>query len=124
MEFRTSLDALKTTFSRGSCLPFFLHSRSLVKTFSTSTIASSTSSPIATAIPPRVITLTEKPKSLNTIAVTRILMGIAVSVIRVVLVFAKKRIKIIITRIIPSRSASITFSRLAVINHSCLKRSL
>ena len=59
--------------------------------FSTSTIASSTNSPKATASPPRVITLIESSIRQKTIAVTMIESGIAVSVMSVVRKFIREQ---------------------------------
>ncbi len=76
--------------------------------FSTSTIASSTSSPMATARPPRVIVLMDRPKYQKMRPVITIESGIAVSVIKVVRKFSRNANKMITTRMPPSRSASIT----------------
>ena len=62
IEFLTSLDASKMTLKVFLGDADCLFSRSLRNTFSTSTIASSTSSPMAMAKPPRVIVLTDNPK--------------------------------------------------------------
>ncbi len=111
IELRTSLEARNTTSANDSCMPFVRHSLNRCVTFSTSTMASSTSSPIATAIPPSVITLTDRSNDLKTIAVTRMLIGIAVRVIAVMRIFAKKSMRMITTRIVPSRNASTTLLR-------------
>ena len=60
---RTSLEASKTMFINGCRLPsgFIRFSRSRLYTFSTSTMASSTSEPIAIAIPPRLMVLMVRP---------------------------------------------------------------
>ena len=82
--------------------------------FSTSTIASSTSSPIATAIPPRVITLIERvvpvsiPASRKTSVVITSESGIAVSVMNVVRRLSRNRNSTITTSTAPITSASPT----------------
>ena len=123
IEFLTSLDALNMTLVAGSFLSPALHSRKRRNTFSTSTMASSISSPIATANPPSVMTFTENPVKRNTIAVTRMLSGRAVSVMMVVRTFIRKRIRMITTRMVPSRRASITFFKPERMNHSCRNKS-
>ena len=87
--------------------------------FSTSTIASSTSSPIATARPPRVIVFTLSPNTAKTTAVITIESGIAVRVMNVVRRFIRNRNRMTRTRIAPSRSASTTFSIARSMNDSC-----
>ena len=77
--------------------------------FSTSTIASSTSSPMATASPPSVIVLIDIPNHLKTRPVTTIERGMAVSVMKVVRKLRRNRNNTITTRMPPSRSASMTF---------------
>ena len=89
---------------RAACL----FSRSRRKIFSTSTIASSTSSPIATASPPSVIVLIDMSNHLNTSPAVTIDSGIAVSVINVVRKFSRKINRMMTTRMPPSRSAMIT----------------
>ena len=76
--------------------------------FSTSTIASSTSSPIATASPPSVIVLIDIPSHLNTSPVITIDSGMAVSVMKVVRKLSRKRNSTITTSTPPSRRASTT----------------
>ena len=73
-------------------------------------MASSTSSPSATARPPRVIVLIDMPAAAKTSAVMTSDSGMAVSVINVVLIFIRNRTRMITTRMTPSRSASTTFS--------------
>ena len=87
--------------------------------FSTSTIASSTSSPSATARPPRVMVLIDIPAAEKTRAVITSESGIAVSVIKVVRMFIRKRTRTITTRMTPSRRASMTFSIARSINDFC-----
>ena len=84
--------------------------------FSTSTIASSTSSPIATAIPPRVITLIDssvpvtRPTNLNTSTVSASDSGMAVREMNVVRRFSRNRNRMINTRTAPTTSASPTLN--------------
>ena len=72
-------------------------------------MASSTSSPIATARPPSVIVLIDMPNHLKTSPVTTIDSGMAVSVMNVVRKLSRNRNRMITTRMPPSRSASMTF---------------
>ena len=82
--------------------------------FSTSTMASSTSSPIATAIPPRVITLIDSsvpvitPMSLNVRTVIASDSGMALREMNVVRTFIRNRNSTISTRTAPTTSASPT----------------
>ncbi len=82
--------------------------------FSTSTIASSTSSPIATAIPPSVITLIDSstpltsPTSLKTTTVRASESGIALSEMNVVRTFSRNRNRMTSTSSAPTTSASPT----------------
>ncbi|MNX72516.1 hypothetical protein D3C86_1038720 [compost metagenome] len=78
--------------------------------FSTSTMASSTSSPMAIASPPRVMVLTEIPKAFMNRKVTTNERGMAVRVMKVVRKFNRKRKSTISTRIAPSRRASSTLA--------------
>ncbi len=97
---------------RGFSSALFSFSRR--KIFSTSTMASSTSSPIATANPPSVITLMESsvpemyPINRKTSVVITSDSGIAVSVMNVVLKFSRNRNNIMITSTAPITSASPT----------------
>jgi hypothetical protein len=70
MEFRTSLEAVAMTSSLGFGFGREAFSLSRRKTFSTSTMASSTTMPMATARPPRVIEFTLMPNHLKTSRVT------------------------------------------------------
>ena len=81
--------------------------------FSTSTMASSTSSPTAIAMPPSVIVLMVMLKALKTIAVTRTDKGMAVSVMKLVRRFQRKRNRMSSTHMVPSRIASTTLSTAA-----------
>ena len=82
--------------------------------FSTSTMASSTSSPIATAIPPSVITLMDRcvpviwPQIRNTSVVITSESGIAVSVMNVVRKFSRNKNRMMTTRTAPITRASPT----------------
>ena len=107
---RTSLEARNTTASTLRGLPAATFSFSRRKTFSTSTMASSTSAPMATAMPPSVIVLIETSKIEKTMAVMASDSGIAVSVMTVVRKFRRKRKSTITTRMEPSRTASSTLS--------------
>ena len=98
-------------------------SRNRRNTFSTPTIASSTSSPMATAIPPRVIVLIDSPIKSNTMNVVSSDSGIAVSVMIVVRKFRRNNARIITTRIAPSRNAATTFSLAFSIKCDWRKRS-
>ena len=116
IELRISLEASKVTtiadfcFSMGSRL-FCFNRR---KMFSTSTMASSTSSPIATAIPPSVMTLMEssvpliQPMIRNVRVVSTSDSGIAVSVMNVVRKFSRNKNSTIMTSTAPITSASAT----------------
>src|SRR5439155_1580822 len=73
--------------------------------FSTSTIASSTSSPTATARPPSVMVLTVRPKAWNTSAVMRIDSGMAVRVMTLVRTFHRNTNSTTNTQTLPSRLA-------------------
>ena len=116
MDERTSFDASRTTSRAGRGLSRCAFSRSRRKTFSTSTIASSTSSPMATARPPSVIVLTEMSNALNTSAEMTMESGMAVSVIAVVRTLSRNRNSTITTRMAPSRRASSTFPMAASMN--------
>ena len=87
--------------------------------FSTSTIASSTSSPIATASPPSVIVLIDIPSHVKTSPVITIERGMAVSVMKVVRKFSRKRKSTMTTSTPPSRRASTTLRMLKSMNVFC-----
>lgn len=100
-------DALNTTSVTFSLSPaglrtFFL---SCLKLFSTSIIASSTSDPIAMAIPPRLMVFMVYPRSFSVIRVTTSESGIAIREIKVVLGFSRKKKSIRTTKNPPSRRA-------------------
>ena len=104
---RTSAEALAITCKRGSGSASRAFSRNRRKTFSTSTIASSTTMPMATAMPPSVMLLTPTPAKENTNSVIAKDRGIAVSVISVVRRFNKNSSSTRVTMIAPSRIASL-----------------
>ena len=106
MEFRTSPDAFAMTESRAWGFSKAAFSRNRRNTFSTSTIASSTTIPMATASPPRVMEFTLMSKPKNTSIVMPKDIGMAVSVMRVVRKFSRNRNRMIVTMIAPSRIAS------------------
>ena len=122
MGLRISLDAVKTTSRTDSGRARCWFSRRRRKTFSTPTIASSTNSPMATAMPPRVIVLSDRPNQLNTSAVVSNDNGMAVSVIAVVRKFSRNKNSTITTRPAPMSSASCTFQIDASINCDWRKR--
>ena len=107
-ELRISLLAANVTaiIGRRSDSGSAAFSRMRRNTFSTSMIASSTSSPIATARPPSVITLIDMPAAHSTTSATPRLSGSAVSVISVVRTSSKNSIRMIATKIAASRSTS------------------
>ena len=76
--------------------------------FSTSTTASSTSSPMAMASPPSVITLIDRPKARKASAATASDSGMASSEISVVRADSRKANRMTATITAPSRSASPT----------------
>ena len=91
MEPRTSLDALKITAVLGSGVGRWAFCLRRRKTFSTFTIASSTSWPIAMARPPSVIVLMPIPNQLMTSTVATKERGMAVRLMNVVPKFQRKR---------------------------------
>ena len=119
---RTSVDPAATTTNgvRGSPASRFIRSRR--KTFSTSTTASSTSSPMAMARPPSVMVLIDSPKYLKTSAVIRIEIGIAVSEINVVRQLNRNRNSTIATTISASTRTRSTLPIDASIKFDCLNR--
>ena len=126
MGLRTSEEALKITTRELIRSASFLRKFSFkrLKTFSTSTMASSTRAPIATAIPPRVMVLMETSKREKTRMVSAIDKGMAVKVMKVILQFIKKMKRIIMTMMPPSRTASMTLSMARSIKIDCLNKSL
>ncbi len=85
-------------------------SRSRLTTFSTSTIASSTRSPTAMAIPPSVIVLMPAPKARSASTAAASDSGIAVSVMALARVLARNRRTMNTTSTPPSRSARNMFA--------------
>ena len=119
MPERTSTLALRTTSSTRSGFPAARFCLSRRRMFSTSTTASSTSSPIAMARPPSVITLIDCPSSWNTSAVTASESGIATSEITVVRADSRKANSTTATMMAPSRSASATLPMEAWMKSDC-----
>ena len=119
---RTSFEASKTTFSvdflcsKGKCR----FSRNRLNTFSTSTMASSTSEPIAMAIPPKLIVFMVSPINLRVSTDITNDKGMVTSEISVVLTFIRKMKRTITTNNPPSRSDFLTLSMELFMNLSCL----
>ncbi len=110
IEALISREASKTTVN-DVCLSktgLELFWRNRLYTFSTSIIASSTSEPIAIAIPPRLIVLIFMPIEWSTTIAPSKESGIASNDIIVVLKLPRNKNKIIITKIAPSISADFT----------------
>ena len=107
IEVRISVDASYTTFSDGRRSTFGSRKFSLsrLKTFSTSMIASSTSDPMAMAIPPRLIVLMVKPISLSARIDTSNESGSATSEMTVVRTFIRKKNNTTTTKNAPSNRA-------------------
>lgn len=105
-DVRISFDASKTMLSVGSrwSLGRAKFSRSLLNTFSTSMIASSTSDPIAMAMPPRLIVLIVSPIHFNARIDTSSESGSATSEMTVVRKFIRKTSRTITTKTAPSNS--------------------
>ena len=105
-DVRISFEASNTTFRTGrrssGGLAWF--SRSLLNTFSTSMMASSTSEPMAMAIPPRLIVLIVSPNASSTKTATRSDNGSAISEMTVVRKFIRKMNRMMMTNIAPSIS--------------------
>jgi hypothetical protein len=131
---RTSMVASATTLSMArvsapvlalgpSFAVFARHSRSRRSTFSTPTTASSTSSPMAMASPPRVMVLTESPIQWNTSAVTSRATGSAVSEMKVVRRLSRNSSNTTATMIAASRSASRTLPTDAWMKSACRNRT-
>ena len=78
--------------------------RKRLKTFSTSTMASSTNDPMAMAIPPMLIVLMVSPIAFNTSIVMSSEMGMVTSEISVVRAFIKKMKRMSTTKMPPSTS--------------------
>ena len=124
IEFLTSADALAITSREGFGAWAVAFSRSRRNTFSTSTMASSTTIPMATARPPSVIALTLMSKKRNTIKVMAKERGIAVRVISVVLTFSRKSRSTSDTMMAPSRMASSRFPIAFSIKSACRKSGM
>ena len=107
MGMRTSLEASNTTSSIFLRCPsgFWRFSLSRLNTLSTSTMASSTSEPIAIAIPPMLIVLMLIPLMRSTMMVISRDSGMVTREIRVVLTFIRNRKSTSMTNSAPSISA-------------------
>ena len=123
IEFRTSRLAERTTAEVGLGVAERRFSRRRRKTFSTSTMASSTNSPIATARPPSVMVLMPRPNHWKTMNVTKSDSGMAVRVMKVVRKLRRKRNSTIETMRLPSRRASTTFAMARSMKFDCRKMS-
>ena len=124
MPDRTSTLACRTTSSTGSGVAaarFCFRRRTM---FSTSTTASSTSSPMAIARPPSVMTLSDWPSSLKISTVTASDSGMAISEISVVRADSRKANSTIATMMAPSRSASLTLPIEASMKSACRNSTL
>ena len=101
---RTSRDASNTTLLTSGLSPSGSRRRSLrrLKTFSTSTIASSTSEPIAIAMPPRLMVFIVSPMAWSVSIVTTSDRGMVTRDIIVVLTFMRKRNSTMMTKNPPS----------------------
>ena len=75
-------------------------------TFSTSTLASSTSEPMAMAMPPRLMVLMVSPRRCSTMRVTMMDSGSATSEMRVVRTSIRKKKRTMMTNIAPTNSDS------------------
>ena len=129
MPERTSADAAAITASAVWGLPVSRFCRSRRKTFSTSTTASSTSSPMAMAIPPSVMVLIDRPKYLNTRIVIVMAIGIAVIEMKVVRQFNRNMNRTIETTTSASTRTRSTLRidvsmKLACLNRTSLMRIL
>ena len=89
--------------------------------FSTSTMASSTSSPTATAMPPRVMVFTVTPNARKISSVAMIDSGMAVRVMTLVRTLARNRNSTRNTQMVPSRMASMTLSTAVRMKSACRK---
>ena len=116
---RISVDARRTTSSARSGLGLSRFSRRRRRTFSTSTIASSTSVPMAIAMPPSVIVSIVSPSPAKTSAVVSTESGIAASVMRLVRKFQRNRKSTTKTQIAPSRIACTTLSTAVRMKSAC-----
>ena len=103
---RTSLEALNTTWitERRSLSGRRRFSRNRLYTFSTSTMASSTSEPMAMAIPPRLMVLMVSPMKCKVRMETSSERGSVTSEMTVVRTLARNRNKTMTTKMPPSKS--------------------
>ena len=123
---RTSREALYTSSMMGtrSASGSARFWRMCLYTFSTSTMASSTSEPMAMASPPRVMVLMLMPRALSTIIATRNEMGIVTSEMTVVRTLARNIIRMITTKMAPSMSDFCTLSMLLSMKSAWRKMSV
>ena len=107
MGMRTSLDALKMTSMSFLRIweGWLLFSLMRLYTFSTSTMASSTSDPIAMQSPPRLMVLMVRPRRCSTSMEVSRAMGMVTSEMTVVLTLARKRKSMTTTKMAPSMRA-------------------
>ena len=112
IDVRISIVAFRTISASGrlASTGFARFSRSRRTTFSTSMIASSTSAPIAMAMPPSVIVLMVAPKARSTRMAAASDSGIAVSVMAAARTLARNSRTTTMTRNPPSRRAFRTLS--------------
>ena len=117
---RTSREALKMTESADFCSSRgrARFSRRWRNTFSTSTIASSTSEPMAIAMPPRLIVLMVSPKRWSVSSETMSERGMVTSEITVVRTFMRKSRSTMTTKMPPSKSAFFTLSMALLMKRS------
>ncbi len=113
------------TFKRLCCsdTSFSLFCCSRLIMFSTTIIASSTSTPRAIAIPPSVIVLIVISRAFSRNIVENRDKGIAISVISVALILSKNSNTIMTTKTAPSRNAFKRLPIAASIKEDCLNRS-
>ena len=106
MECLISNEASKMTFSLLTCFSngFLAFSFSRLNTFSTSIMASSTKSPIAIAIPPKLMVLIVNPNHFKVRMATINEIGIATSEITVARQFIKNKKRMMITKAVPSNN--------------------
>ena len=112
MGIRTSREASKITSTTGRRpgMGNFRLARSLLYTFSTSTMASSTSEPMAMHNPPRLIVLMVRSRACRATMAARRERGIVTREIIVVRAFIRKMNRTTTTKRAPSRRASFTLS--------------
>ena len=106
MECLISKEASKITFILLACcsIGFLAFSFNRLNTFSTSIMASSTKSPIAIAIPPKLIVFIVNPNHFKVRMATINEMGIATREMAVARQFIKNKKRIIMTKAVPSNN--------------------